>query len=220
MEKIRIFIADDHAVLRSGLTALLSRTPHFHVAGEAGDGWQALEAIEALRPDVVIMDLSMPGLSGIQCIKEIRYRKLPCHILVLTMYEEEEYIKEAMLAGADGFVPKKSADTELITGINRVAAGKKYLNDTLSQSLLANLLRTSFDRPESHDPYHLLSAREREVLRLLAQGHTNSEIGVALSISPKTVDTYRGRLMHKLRLNKKSELVNYALQHKLIHMPV
>jgi DNA-binding NarL/FixJ family response regulator len=216
MDKIRIILADDHAVLRSGLKALLHCSPQFEVIGEAGDGLTALKMVEELMPDVLILDLSMPIMGGVDCIKELRSRGLACRILVLTMYDDDEYIKEVMRAGADGYVLKKSADTELIEGIVKVHAGKKYLNETISQTLIDSLLRTNFSEPDNRNPYILLSIREREVLRFLAQGHTNSEIATMLSLSAKTVDTYRSRLMHKLNVHKKSELVNYAIQHKLI----
>lgn len=218
MEKIRIVIADDHAVLRSGLKAMLNYSPQFEVVGEAANGLEALRLLEDLRPDVLILDLSMPGMSGAECIKEIRYRGLPCRVLVLTMYDDEAYVKEVMRAGADGYMLKKSADTELMEGIVKVHAGKKYLNESLSEKLLDSLLRAPGEGPDRRDPYVLLSSREREVLRFLAQGYTNSEIGAALSLSTKTIDTYRSRIMHKLNVHRKSELVNYAVQYKLINL--
>ncbi|SMC82554.1 response regulator [Sporomusa malonica] len=218
MEKIRIVIADDHAVLRSGLKALLNCSPLFDVIGEAGDGQQAFTMVEDLRPDVLLLDISMPVMSGVDCIKEIKSRGLPCRILVLTMYDDNEYIKEVMRAGADGYVLKKSADTELVEGIIKIHSGKKYLNESMSQTLLNSLLQVNDEKHDQRDPYTLLSSRERQVLRLLAQGHTNSEIAEQLSLSAKTVDTYRSRIMNKLNVRKKSELVNYALQYKLINM--
>ncbi len=218
MEKIRIVIADDHAVLRSGLKAMLNYSPQFEVVGEAANAQEALRLLDELRPDVLILDLSMPGMSGVECVKEIRYRGLPCRVLVLTMYDDEAYVKEVMRAGADGYMLKKSADTELMEGIVKVYAGKKYLNESLSEKLLDSLLRTPEEGPDRRDPYVLLSAREREVLRFLAQGYTNSEIGAMLLLRTKTIDTYRSRIMHKLNVHRKSELVNYAVQYKLVNM--
>jgi DNA-binding NarL/FixJ family response regulator len=218
MEKIRITIADDHAVLRSGLKAMLNYYPQFEVIAEAANGLETLASLEQCCPDVLILDLSMPGMSGVECIKEIRHRRIPCRILVLTMYDEEEYVKEVLRAGADGYVLKKSADTDLIEGIIKVHAGKKYLNDLLSESLLENFLRASATNARQCDPYSILSAREREVLRFLAQGYTNSEIGKRLSLSCKTIDTYRSRIMQKLNLHRKSELVNFAIQNKLVQL--
>lgn len=216
MNKIRIVLADDHAVLRSGLKSLLNSSPQFEVIGEAENGLQAIEMVETLKPTVLLLDLSMPDMNGIDCIKEIRSRGLTCPILVLTMYDDEEYITEVMRSGANSYVLKKSADTELMECIIKIHTGKKYLNETLSQSLLNNLQHTSADFPDHQSPYTALSTREREVLRFLAHGHTNSEIAKLLSLSPKTVDTYRSRIMTKLNLHKKSDLVNYAIQYNLI----
>ncbi|MDD4601259.1 Oxygen regulatory protein NreC [bioreactor metagenome] len=216
VEKIRIVIADDHAVLRSGLKALLHCSPQFEVIGEAGDGLEALKMVEEIKPDVLILDISMPDMNGVDCLKEIRSRNLACRVLVLTMYDDEEYIKEVMRAGADGYVLKKSADTELIEGIIKIHSGKKYLNETVSQTLIESLLHSTTAEPDVRNPYVLLSIREREVLRFLAQGYSNSEIAEMLSISTKTVDTYRSRVMSKLNVRKKSELVNYAIKYKLI----
>lgn len=216
MSKIRIVLADDHAVLRSGLKALLNSFPQFQVIGEAENGLQAINMVETLQPTVLLLDLSMPDMNGMDCIKEIRSRGLTCPILVLTMYDDAEYITEVMRSGANGYVLKKSADTELMECIIKIHTGKKYLNETLSQSLLNNIEHSWSEAPNQHSPYTLLSTREREVLRFLAHGHTNTEIANMLSLSPKTIDTYRSRIMSKLNLHKKSDLVNYAIQYHLI----
>jgi two-component system response regulator NreC len=201
--------------LRSGLKSLLNSAPQFEVVGEAENGIEAIALVNILNPDVLILDLSMPDMNGIDCIKEIRSRGLTCPILVLSMYDDE-YIKEVMRSGANSYVLKKSADTELMESIIKIHTGKRYLNEVLSQSLLNNLLDTSVNTPDHQDPYKVLSVREREVLRFLALGHTNSEIASLLSLSPKTIDTYRSRIMNKLNIHKKSDLVNYAIQYKLI----
>lgn len=214
---IRLLLADDHAVLRSGLKALLTFYPDFTVIGEAENGLQALQLVEELAPDLLLLDLSMPDMNGVDCIKEIRARNLSCPILVLTMYDETEYIKEVMHAGANGYVLKKSADTELVEAIRKVHSGQKHLSEKVAHALIDNLLqKPQNETAQEKDPYRLLSSREREVLRYLAQGYTNSEIARQMSLSPKTVDTYRSRIMSKLDIHKKSELVNYAIRHKLL----
>ncbi len=184
--------------------------------GEAENGIEAIALVKSLNPDVLILDLSMPDMNGIDCIKEIRSRGMTCPILVLSMYDDEEYIMEVMRSGANSYVLKKSADTELMESIIKIHTGKRYLNEALSQSLLNNLLYTDSNTPDHQHPYKVLSVREREVLRFLALGHTNSEIANTLSLSPKTIDTYRSRIMNKLNIHKKSDLVNYAIQYKLI----
>ena len=218
MDTIKIILADDHTLIRSGLKALLSFSPEFEVIGEAEDGLSAIRQVEEKKPDILILDLSMPNMSGIDCIKEIRSRGLICNILVLTMYDDEEYINEVMRAGADGYLLKKSADSELIEAIHKIYEGKKYLNETISQTLIDSLLRAAPMQSDMTDPYVLLSIREREVLRYLAKGFTNSEIASILSLSPKTIDTYRSRIMNKLNIKKKSELVNYAMEHHLFNI--
>lgn len=218
MDTIKIILADDHTLIRSGLKALLSFSPEFEVIGEADDGLSAIRQVEEKKPDILILDLSMPNMSGIDCIKEIRSRGLICSILVLTMYDDEEYIKEVMRSGADGYLLKKSADSELIEAIHKIYHGKKYLNEAISQTLINSLLRSAPTQSDETDPYILLSIREREVLRYLAKGFTNSEIAEILSLSPKTIDTYRSRIMNKLNIKKKSELVNYAMQHRLFNI--
>ena len=216
MNKIRIIIADDHAVLRSGLKALLHCYPEFEVIGEAGNGQEAVDLVCEKEPDILLLDLSMPDMSGVECIKEIRSRKLSCPILVLTMYDDEEFVKEVMCSGANGYVLKRSADTELMAAIKRISEGKKYLNESISETLIDTLLKATTQSNDSDDPYKMFSGREREVLRFLAQGHTNTEFAEKLFISPKTVDTYRSRIMKKLNVSKKSELVNYAIRHKMM----
>lgn len=216
MKKIRIIIADDHAVLRAGLKALLNCYSEFEIIGEAGTGVDAVSLVGKLNPDVLILDLSMPDMNGFDCIKEIRSQKLACSILVLTMYDDDEFVKEVMRSGANGYVLKRSADTELVEAIKRISEGKKYLNESISQKLIDTLLKKPNEEGDSNNPYTMLSGRECEVLRYLAQGYTNTEIAEKLFISPKTVDTYRSRIMKKLSIRKKSELVNYAIKYKMM----
>ncbi|WP_018702230.1 MULTISPECIES: response regulator [Sporomusaceae] len=213
--RIRIILADDHSVLRVGLKMLLESESHFSVVGEAADGEELLTLLEKTETDVVVVDLSMPKMGGLECIKEIRSRGMDVKILVLTMFGDETYIREVMQAGANGYVEKQAVDAELFAALKAVAAGQFYLSSKNSQALL-NSLFTAAPRPSGQDPYEVLSVREREVLKLLVRGYSLSEIGAKLFLSVKTVDTYKTRLMEKLGLSKKSELVEYSLKHGLL----
>ena len=213
--RIRIILADDHSVLRVGLKMLLESESHFSVVGEAADGEELLILLEKTAVDVVVVDLSMPKMGGLECIKEIRSRGMDVKILVLTMFGDETYIREVMQAGANGYVEKQVVDAELFAALKAVAAGQFYLSSKNSQALL-NSLFTAAPRPSGQDPYEVLSVREREVLKLLVRGYSLSEIGAKLFLSVKTVDTYKTRLMEKLGLSKKSELVEYSLKHGLL----
>lgn len=211
--KITIVLADDHVLLRSGLRLLLDREPSFEIVGEASDGEELLQILEETRPEIVILDISMPRMDGLECIREIKSRGLRTKIIVLTMHNDESYIKEVMSGGASGYVQKGSVDTELFLAIKEVSRGRIYLNDRDSKNLLHTLVTEPWKKREDDDPYLLLSAREREVLKLLARGHSLKEAGDMLFLSVKTVDTYKTRIMEKLNFTKKSELVSYALKH-------
>lgn len=213
---IRILLADDHAVLRAGLRALLNSEADMRVVAEAGDGHEALAQIEAERPDVVVLDLSMPELSGLDIIEEITSNYPETRVLVLTMHADKQYILHVLQAGGAGYVLKSSADTELINAIRHVSKGNSYLYPEATQVLL-EAYRDQADDPEPEtDSLDLLSDREREVLTLTALGHSSREIGEMLYLSPKTVDTYRQRVMAKLQLDSRADLVHYALKKKLL----
>ena len=177
--RIRIILADDHSVLRVGLKMLLESESHFSVVGEAADGEELLILLEKTAVDVVVVDLSMPKMGGLECIKEIRSRGMDVKILVLTMFGDETYIREVMQAGANGYVEKQAVDAELFAALKAVAAGQFYLSSKNSQALL-NSLFTAAPRPSGQDPYEVLSVREREVLKLLVRGYSLSEIGAKL----------------------------------------
>jgi two-component system response regulator NreC len=213
--KIKIILADDHSVLRVGLKLLLNNEADFTVIAEASDGEEVLNLLRTTTADVLIIDLSMPNMGGLECIKEIKSRGYDIKILVLTMYDDEQYIKEAMRAGALGYVEKHALDTELFVAVKTVANGQRYLNPHNSQILLNSLLT---DNPKENvtNPYTLLSAREREVLKLIVRGHSMSQIGELLCISVKTVNTYKTRMMEKLDCTKKNHLVEYALKYDLL----
>ena len=214
--KTSIIVADDHHLIRSGLKLLLGSDDSLEVVGEASNGSEALRLAEELQPDILVLDLSMPGMDGMDCLREIKRRKIATRVIVLTMYEDESYILEAMTAGASGYVPKSSVDTELFQAIQNVTAGQMHLNPANSQALLSLLLvgRQSETAPSSSGV--LLSPREQEVLYLYARGFSLKEIGEHLSLSVKTVDTYKTRIMEKLSLTKKSDLISYAIKQGLL----
>lgn len=214
MKKIMVLLADDHAVLRAGLRALLAGEPDMEVVGEAEDGEDAVVQTGTLRPDVVVMDIAMPRLNGLDAIRRIHDLGLSCKVLVLTMHAEEQYLLQVLRAGGAGYVLKASADTELMEAIRTVDRGEPFLYPSATALLLEDYRgRIAGD---GHDHLDDLSDREREVLSLTAAGYTNQEIADKLIISAKTVDTYRSRLMEKLNLHHRSELVTFALRHGLL----
>ncbi|MDF2500422.1 MAG: two component transcriptional regulator, LuxR family [Anaerosporomusa subterranea] len=216
MQTVKIILADDHILLRSGLKMLLESRPGLKVVGEASDGLEALHIMEATPADIIVLDLSMPNMDGMECIREIKSRGLAIRAIVLSMHEDENYVREVMQAGAMGFVQKGAVDTELFTAIDCVRQGKLFLSQSHTQLLLSCLLTNSAAQEKTDDPYVILSPREREVLKLLAHGHSISDAAVMLTLSVKTVDTYKTRLMEKLGFSKRTELVSYALKHGLL----
>lgn len=215
-QKLKVLLADDHKLLRSGLKLLLQRQPDIVVVGEAADGEQTILLFEQLQPDILLLDLSMPNRDGIECLKEIKSRYPAAKVIALTMHEDESYIKQAMQAGASAYVHKSAADTDLFKAIEAVQAGEIYLSQQDSKLLLTILLNKEQETIDKKAPYVLLSPREREVLRLVAHGYSLAEVAERLSLSIKTVDTYKVRLMEKLKTTRKSELVSYALKYGLL----
>ena len=208
--KLNILLVDDHRVLRTGMKLLLKTQEGLSVAAEASDGREALDILASGQDiDLVLLDLSMPGMGGMACLKEIRRAKYPVKVLVLTMYSEQQYIREVMLLGADGYLCKDSVDAELFRAIRTVAAGEKYLGEKEAHVLLNSFISSQNEEVE-------LSKREKEVLSLLAHGYSLSVIADKLYISIKTVSTYKTRLMQKLGFTQKHELVDYALRHHLL----
>lgn len=214
MTTIRVLLVDDHAVMRAGLRALLASEPDIRVVGEAGTGEEAVEQAETHRPDVVVMDLSMPGIGGLAATRQIAAKGLPTRILALTLHGESEYLLPMLEAGGSGYVTKSSADTSLVEAIRVVARGDVYLDPGAARLLVKNYREPKDAGREQ--PISRLSAREREVLALTAEGFSSAEIGVRLGISGKTVETYRERLMEKLGLHHRSELVRLALREGLL----
>ncbi|MEN6412115.1 MAG: response regulator transcription factor [Veillonellales bacterium] len=215
-QKLKLLLADDHKLLRSGLKLLLQRNPDMLVVGESADGEQTIQLFEQLKPDILLLDLSMPNMSGIECLKEIKSRHPDARVIVLTMHEDESYIKRAMQAGAAAYVHKSAADTDLFKAIASVQAGELYLSQQDSSLLLHDLLNQEQETIDKKAPYVLLSPREREVLRLVAHGYSLAEVAARLSLSIKTVDTYKVRLTEKLKTTKRSDLVSYALKYGLL----
>ncbi len=211
-KKILVLLADDHAVLRAGLRALINQEPDMEVVGEAGDGHEAVAKTIELKPDVVVMDIAMPHMTGLEAINAIRQAGIESKILALTMHDEHQYLMQVLRLGGDGYVLKRSADTELMHSIRAVHAGGAFLYPSATKLLLEDYLRHSDDR----HGLEALTEREREVLKLTAAGYTNQEIANKLVISVKTVDTYRSRIMGKLNLHRRFELVQYALKRGLL----
>lgn len=208
MGRIRILIADDHAVLRTGLRMLIGSQRDLDVVGEASDGDEAVRKAAALRPDVALVDISMPGSGGIKAIERIREAAPTTRVVVLTMHDMPAYLRAALAAGASGYVVKRAADSALLAAIRDVHRGQTVLDPALAASVVQSGLRR---RGATTSPATPLSQREREVLELVAQGYTNQQIADHLGLSVKTVETYRARLVEKLGLQSRAELVRYAL---------
>ena len=208
---IRVVLADDHAVVRAGLKAVLSAAPDIEVVGEARDGGDAIVQAERLTPDVVVMDLSMDGMDGATATREIVEKKLPTRVLVLTMHAEEDYLVPVLSAGAAGYLMKNAADRELVDAVRTVARGDMYIRPSAARILAQGI--TKKDPLEAERArFERLTDRERNVLRLTAQGYSAPEIGERLFISPKTVDTYKQRIGEKLGLTQRAEYVAFALK--------
>lgn len=207
-----ILLVDDHAVLRAGLRLLLDGQPDLCVIGEAEDVRTAVAQATTLQPDLILLDLSLTGSSGLAAIPALRAVAPHSRILVLTMHDDEGYVRQALAAGANGYVLKRAADAELIAAIRAVLRGELYIHPALTRQLLENLL----PQTPALNPWESLSEREREVLLLVARGYTAAEIAEQLSLSPKTVETYRTRGMEKLGLRSRAALVQYALNHNLL----
>jgi DNA-binding NarL/FixJ family response regulator len=211
----RILLADDHSILRSGLRLLLETQPNLQVVGEAATGTETLNLAETLQPDLILLDLSMPHLGGLDALPILRQLVPSARVLVLTMHDDAQYLRKAIQSGASGYILKKAADVELLSAIRAVLQGEMYVHPSMTKSLLEDLLPNSGDTTEK-DSWDLLSEREQEVLKLVALGHTSAEIADQLSLSAKTVETYRARGMEKLGLRTRAALVRYTLKSGLI----
>lgn len=216
-DQIRVMLADDHLVVRSGLCMLLEAKPDMEIVAEAESGREAVEKARALRPDVILMDIQMPDMNGIEAAERIKSISPQTAVLALTMHEDDHYFFEMLHAGASGYVPKRAAPDELINAIRTVHAGQVFLYPSLASRLVQDYLKRAAagDQPLVHDD---LTPRELEVLTLIAGGMTNAEIGERLVISVKTVDRHRENIMRKLNLHSRIDLVKYALKMGLIEL--
>jgi DNA-binding NarL/FixJ family response regulator len=214
-KKIRIVLAEDHTILREGLRALLSADPKFEIVGEAADGREAIRWVEKLGPDLVTMDLSMPRMTGMDAIREIKKRYPATKIIALTVHKTEEYLRTTLQAGADGYVLKDATHEELMLAIENILEGKTYLSPGISEKVIAGYLEGKENRLPS-STLGVLSPREREVLKLIAEGYKNKEIAADLCISLKTVEKHRANLMKKLELHNAAALTSYAIEQGLV----
>ncbi len=214
--KIRVMLCEDHALFREGLRAILSADPRFEVVGEARDGREAVDEAKRLRPDVVLMDIEMPELSGLEATARLTQAKLPSRVLMLTLYDDEEVVARCLDAGAAGYVLKDGPSSELIHAIEAVHRGHRYLTPRALTQVVEHSAKGS---GKTRTKYDTLTGREREVLKLLADGLTSKEIATLLGLSVKTADVHKYNLMHKLGIHDRAGLVKYALRQKLIRLP-
>jgi len=208
---VRIVVADDHTIVREGLKQILAGQPDFQVVAEASDGHEALKRVRELEFDVLLLDMSMPGKSGVELIKQVKSEKPKLRILVLTMHEEHQYAVRAIRAGASGYLTKEGASSQLVTALRKVASGGAYISAEVAEQLALNAM------PDASGPLHeRLSDREFQVFRMIAEGKSVSEIAERLNLSVKTVSTHKANLLQKMNMTTQGELIRYALEHDLV----
>jgi len=217
MNKIKVLVVDDHAILRDGIRALLGLHDDIEIVGEASEGKEAIEKVQQLMPDVVVMDIAMPEMDGLEATRRIRKKSPKVKVLVLTQHDNREYILSAIKAGAAGYVPKRALGSDLVSAIRSVYKGDSCLYPSAATSLIEDYLQQAEGEEE---PYDRLTAREREILKLIADGHTSREIADMLFISLKTVLGHRTKIMEKLDLHNRTELIKYAMRKGLIKMDI
>ena len=215
MKKVRILLADDHTVMRAGLRALLERQPNLEVVGEAEDGRQTVELASSYVPDVVVMDIAMPNLNGVEATRRMVSKQPTISVVILSMYSDESYVMRALEAGARAYLLKDSAVTDLIRAIEAVSQGKSFFSPKISRILVEEYVHALKQKGVA-DSYELLTPREREILQLLAEGKTNKEVATSLNISVYTAETHHGNILQKLNLHSSAELVLYAVRKGII----
>ena len=210
MNPIRILLADDHAVVRQGFRAMLAQQPDITIVGEAGNGREVMALAEKTKPDLIVMDVAMPELNGIEATRRLTAIMPDIRILALSMHKDSVYVREMLKAGAKGYLLKDSGESDLLDAVRTLARGGEYISPSVQEALI------SATRSGAATPLDQLTSREREVLQLIAEGKTNKEVAAVLKISPFTVDAHRGRIMEKLKVHNVNELVRFAVRHGLI----
>jgi len=213
---ISILLAEDHIIVRQGLRALLAAEPDFHIIGETGDGLEAVQMVERLKPDVIILDLEIPSLKGLEATRQIRLHYSRTQVVILSMHAKEAYVLEALQNGASGYVLKGSEAQELITAIRLATQGMRYLSPPLTEHAIEAYLQKS--QEQNLDPYETLTDRERQILHMVAEGMSSPEIARRLVISSRTVEVHRSKMMRKLGLKGENDLIRYALRRGIIPM--
>ena len=211
---VSILLVEDHQVVRQGLRFLLEHEPEFQVVGETGDGLQAIQLVESFKPAVLVLDLFLPGLNGLEVARQVKQRFPQTKIVILSMYADIAYVLQALNNGVSAYVVKNASATHLVQAVKAALAGLRYFSPPLSETVVQDYAEKM--RSGSLDPYETLTAREREVLNLAAEGLTVPEIGSRLAISPRTVESHRANLMHKLELRTQTDLVRYAMRHGIL----
>ncbi|MFQ5988272.1 MAG: response regulator [Dehalococcoidia bacterium] len=219
MSKIRVLVVDDHAILRDGISALLALQEDMEVVGEAAEGREAIEKARQLAPDVVIMDIAMPLMDGLEATRTIRKENPKTRVLILTQYDNKEYVSSSLKVGAGGCVPKRAVAAELVSAIRSVHRGDSYLHPSVAKTLIDDYLQR-VESGDEGDAYDRLTSREREVLKLVAEGRTNREIADVLCITVKTVLGHRTNVMEKLDIHNRTELIKYAIRKGLIEVDI
>ncbi len=212
MSKIKILVVDDHAIMRDGIRALLGLDNDIEIVGEASEGKEAIEKTQEIAPDVIVMDIAMPGMDGLEATRRITKKNPKVKVLVLTQHDNKEYIISAIKAGAAGYVPKRALGSDLVSAIRSVQRGDSFLYPSAAAALIENYRQQT----EEVEPFDRLTAREREILKLIAEGHTSRKIAEILFISLKTVVGHRTKLMKKLDLHNRTELIKYAMRKGLV----
>jgi len=219
MDAIRIFLVEDHDLVRDGLKALLTSIPDISIIGEAANGKSLFEKLQIVQPDIIVLDISLPDISGIEITRRLRHDYPLIRVLILSMYTHEDFVTGAIRSGARGYLPKNTSRDELVKAIYAIYRGEEFFGDTISKILLKSFIRTTAEQDEQEEkPAYSLSAREHEILKLFAEGFNNKEIGIRLNISVRTVETHKNHIMKKLGIRSPVEMVKFAIRNKIINL--